>query len=125
MIQQALLISNLSPVYENCEFQPAESYENILQDLVKTNNKGKNKEAMHTDFASTTPCKPAQVCTKKRNLCKILATHYDIVSSAVDNISRKSFDEQTKIIRLCNKVKQNLPKLKNFNGCDSLKNKIC
>ena len=32
--------SNPSLVYKNCEIQPEEIYENMLQDSMKTNNKG-------------------------------------------------------------------------------------
>ena len=115
--------SNPSPVYKNCEIQPEEIYENILQDSMKTNSKGKNKEAMHANFALSTPCKPAQACTKKEKIVQgiVQAACYGIVSSAVDNIFRKGFDEQAEIIGLCKKVKQGLPKSKNFNGCNSLK----
>ena len=72
---------------------------------------------------SSAPCKPAQTCTKKEKFVQgiVQATYYGIVSSAVDNLLHKGFDEQAEIIGLCNKVKQSLPKSKNFNGCDSLK----
>ena len=115
--------SNQSPVYENCEIHSEEIYENILQDSMKTNDKEKNKEAMSADFASSTPCKPAQACTKKEEFVQgiVQAACYGIISSAVDNMLRKGFDEQAEIIGLCDKVKQSLPKSKNFNGCDSLK----
>ena len=115
--------SNPSPVYENCEIQPEEIYENILPDSVKTNNKEKNKEAMRAIFASSTPCKRAQACTKKEKIVQVIvqAACYGIIPSAVDNILRKSFDKQAETIGLCNKVKQSLPKSKNLNGCDSLK----
>ena len=88
---------------------------------MKTNDKEKNNEAMHANFASSTPCKPAQACTKKEKFVQdiVQAACYGIISSAVGNILRKGFDEQAEIIRLCNKVKQSLPKSKNFNDCDS------
>ena len=115
--------SNPSPVYENCEILPEEVYENILQDSIKTNNKGENMKTMHAKFKSSTPCKPAQTCTKKEKIVQgvVRAACYGIVSSALDNILRKSFDEQAEIIRLCNKVKQSLLKSRNFNDCDSFK----
>ena len=62
--------SNPSPVYENCEIRSEEIYENILQDSIKTNSKGKNIKAMHGKFKSSTPCKPAQIVLKKRKLHK-------------------------------------------------------
>ena len=88
--------SNPSPVHENCEIQPEEIYENILQDLIKTNNKEKKMKAMHEKFKSSTPCKPAQTCTKKEKIVQgvVQAACYGIVSSALDNILRKGFDEQ-------------------------------
>ena len=46
---------------------------------------------------------------------------YGTVSSALDNVLRKSFDEPAKIIGLSNKVKRSLPKSRNFNDCDSFK----
>ena len=51
----------------------------------------------------------------------VQAACYGIVSSALDNILRKGFDEQAEIIGLCNKVKQSLSKSRNFNDCDSFK----
>ena len=83
--------SNPSPVYENCEIQPEEVYENILQDSIKTNNKGKNMKAMHAKFKSTTPCKPAETYTKKDKIVQVVvkAACYGIVSSTLDNILRK------------------------------------
>ena len=115
--------SNPSPVYENCEIQPEEVYENILQDSIKTNNKGENMKAMHAKFKSSTPCKPAQTCTKKEKIVQgvVQAACYGIVSSALDNILRKGFDEQAEILGLCNKVKESLSKSRNFNDCDSFK----
>ena len=115
--------SNPSPVYENCEIQPEEVYENILQDSIKTNNKGENMKAIHAKFKSSTPCKPAQTCTKKEKIVQgvVQAACYGIVSSALDNILRKGFDEQAEILGLCNKVKQSLSKSRNFNDCDSFK----
>ena len=53
----------------------------------------------------------------------VQATYYDTVSSALDDILRKGFDEQAEIIRLCNRVTQSLPKSKDFNGYNSLKKK--
>ena len=51
----------------------------------------------------------------------VQAACYGIVSSALDNILRKGFDEQAEIIGLCNKVTQSLPKSRNFNDCDNFK----
>ena len=78
---------------------------------------------MHEKFKSSTPCKPAQTCTKKEKIVQgvVQAACYGIVSSALDNILRKSFDEQAEILGLCNKVKQSLSKSRNFNDCDSFK----
>ena len=42
--------SNPSLVNNNCEIQPEEIYENILQDSIKTNNKEKKMKAMHETF---------------------------------------------------------------------------
>ena len=115
--------SNPSPVNENCEIQPEEIYENILQDSIKTNNKEKKMKAMHEKFKSSTPSKPAQTCTKKDKIVQglVQAACYGIVSSALDNILHKGFDEQAEILGLCNKVKQSLSKSRNFNDCDSFK----
>ena len=54
---------------------------------MKTNNKGKNNEAMHANFSSSTPWKRAQACTKKEKFVQgiVQAACYGIVSSAVDN----------------------------------------
>ena len=74
--------SNPSPVYENNEIQPEEIYENMLQDSIKRNNKGKNMKAMHAKFKSSTPCKPAQTCTKKGKIVQsvVQAACYGVVS---------------------------------------------
>ena len=88
--------SNPSPVNENCEIHPEEIYEDILQDLIKTNNKEKKMIAMHEKCKSNAPCKPAQTCTTKEKIVQgvVQAACYGIVSSALDNILRKGFDEQ-------------------------------
>ena len=54
---------------------------------MKTNNKGKNKEAMHANFSSSAPWKPAQACTKKEKFVQgiVQPACYGVVSSAVDN----------------------------------------
>ena len=52
--------------------------------------------AMHEKCKSSAPCKPAQTCTKKEKIVQgvVQAACYGIVSSALDNILRKGFDEQ-------------------------------